>query len=702
MIQTWRLDSKTQTFVLAAENHALPSVIYWGASLPKNENLEQLYHAHQQDVTGGMLDENPALSICPEARRSFAGQAGLVLYSGQGLPLFPKFSYSNETYHNQTLNLHYRDDALGIEYQADFEIYDDSDMIVTMAKLTADASIYVHWLSVPVVSASASIDEMIDFGGRWCGEFQEIRTPFQTGIHMRENRTGRTGHEHFPALILPIKGANNINGEAYGFHYGWSGGHRMIAEQLPDGRRQVQFGNAPHTEQNHMQVFQTAPCYLTYSQQGINGCARHFQNHLRNYIVNFPQQKDRQKDKQQSRPVFYNCWEAIYHQHDVETLKQIASMAAKLGAERFVLDDGWFGKRDDDRQALGDWQIDRRKYPDGLTPLIEHVHQENMSFGIWLEPEMVNPESELYRTHPDWVLGDETQILGRQQKVLNLALPEVSAFLFESISKILSNNAIDYIKWDHNRVLPMPDADQTRGIYALLDRLREAFVHVEIESCASGGGRIDFGILQRTQRVWLSDSNDAMERARIQHGAALFLPSCVTGSHVGPRHCHTSGRTHHIHFRAWIAAQRHMGFEMDPRELTDEEATILTNVTKWWKAERDWLMNADILRLDSDDSAVLAEQHLSDDEQQFVVFANKIDTSAQIAPFPLKCCALQADAFYDIDLVNRDELHHLSRGNIRIKTEGLRLSGQYLMRYGINLAWSFPSQVWVIKGKKIA
>ncbi len=688
-MQTWRLDSSTQSFVLAEEHNALPSVIYWGARLPINENLEMLHHVHQQDVTGGMLDENPALSICPEARRSFTGQAGLTLYSGQGLPLFPKFEYADDTYQTDKLSLHYRDEALGIDYQADFQIYDDSNMIVTTAKLTADKPIYVHWLSVPVVPASASVAEMIDFSGRWCGEFQEVRTKFQMGLHSRDNRTGRTGHEHFPALILPINGANNTNGEAYALHYGWSGGHKMIAEQLPDGRRQIQFGNAPHTEQNLTQNFQTAPCYLTYSHQGINGCAKHFQHHLRQHIVKFPQIL---------RPVTYNCWEAIYHNHDVATLKQIASMAAKLGAERFVLDDGWFGKRDDDTQALGDWQIDKRKYPDGLTPLIEHIHHENMSFGIWLEPEMVNPESDLYKAHPDWALGDDTQILGRQQKVLNLALPEVSDFLFDSISELLSNNAIDYIKWDHNRVLPMPDANQTRGIYALLDKLRDAFPHVEIESCASGGGRIDFGILQRTHRVWLSDSNDALERACIQHGAALFLPSCITGSHVGPRHCHTSGRHHHIHFRAWIAAQRHLGFEMDPRELTDEEATILTNVTKWWKTERDWLMNATILRLDSDDEAVLAEQHLSDDEQKFVVFANKIDTSKQIAPYPLKFCALQADAFYDIDLVNRDELHHLSRGNIKIKTENLRLSGQYLMNHGINLAWSFPSQVWVIKG----
>ena len=284
-------------------------------------------------------------------------------------------------------------------------------------------------------------------------------------------------------------------------------------------------------------------------------------------------------------------------------------MAASLGAERFVLDDGWFGQRDDDTQSLSDWQVDLRKYPEGLSPLIDHVHDQGMSFGIWFEPEMINQNSDTYRLHPEWVLGPKDQILGRQQMVLNMALPDVQSYLFDAIARILNTYDIDYIKWDHNRVLPFADAGQTRGTYALLDRLRQAFPKVEIESCASGGGRIDFGILGRTHRVWLSDSNDALERLKMQHNAALFLPSVVTGSHVGPRKCHTSGRSIDIRFRAWVAAQRHMGFEMDPRELSEEESEVLRTITGWWKENRHWMAKADILRLDSADPAVIAEQH---------------------------------------------------------------------------------------------
>ena len=500
------------------------------------------------------------------------------------------------------------------------------------------------------------------------------------------------GHEHFPGLILPCHGATNTSGHAYAFHYGWSGGHRMIAEELPDGRRQIQIGHASEIEIEPKMKFDSGPLYSTFSDKGINGCAVAFQRHARDQIVSWPKPK-------RPRPVHYNCWEAVYFNHDLEELKDIASRASKLGAERFVLDDGWFGNRDDDTQALSDWEVDPRKYPTGLTPLIDHVHSLGMGFGIWFEPEMINPNSDVYRAHPEWALGNEDQILGRHQMVLNMALPEVRSYLFERISTILSDNAIDYIKWDHNRVLPMPDAAQTRGSYALLDELRQTFSEVEIESCASGGGRIDFGILKRTQRVWLSDSNDALERLLMQHNAAIFLPSAVTGSHVGPRKCHTSGRELDIRFRAWVAAQRHLGFEMDPRELTVEEMKVLRDVTTWWKSNRDWMFNADILRLDSSDSAVIAEQQLSRDCDRFVVFAGKAAASAQIVPRPLQLTGLNPNAVYGIELINKEDCLGLSRGNPILKHKPIKLSGSYLMNQGITLPWSFPESMWVLEGK---
>jgi len=693
-MKTWRLDDTRQTLALASVGGRCPTVIYWGPPLPPDEDLVAVAAVATLDVTGGMLDANPDLSLCPEAARSFPGQPGMIIRHASGERLVPKFSLKDVAQSTDSLTVTCFDAANGLTYTAILRIDDETHVIEMQARLNAQHPMHLHWLAAPVLPAPQNADEMIDVAGRWCGEFQLNRTAWSAGIRYRENRTGRTGHEHFPGLIVPCRGATNTNGEAYAFHYGWSGGHRMVAEELPDGRRQIQFGHAARMETEPATEFRTAPLYACYSSDGLNGCAISFQRHLRDRIV--------QPAKPATpRPVHYNCWEAVYFDHDVPKLKDIATRASALGAERFVLDDGWFGQRDDDTSSLSDWEVDPRKYPEGLGPLIEHVHACGMSFGIWFEPEMINPDSNLHRAHPDWALGAEDQILGRQQKALNMALPEVRDFLYDRIAALLSAHPIEYIKWDHNRVLPQPDAEQTRGSYALIDRLRADFPQVEIESCASGGGRIDFGILSRTQRVWLSDSNDALERLQMQHNAALFLPASVTGSHVGPRTCHTSGRILDIAFRAWVAAQRHMGFEMDPRELTDHEARVLTDVTSWWKDNRDWMMNADILRLEASDPAVIAEQQNARDGHRFVVFAGKASSSAQIAPRPLQLTRLEPRAKYRITLRNRHAAGALSRGQLALKDGPVTLTGAALMHNGLTLPWSFPQTIWVIEGERL-
>ncbi len=695
MIRCWLLRDAGQSLVLATEDERLPQVVYWGPRLPDGEDLAAIAAAHARDVTGGMLDVNPDLSICPEASRSFPGQPGLVVRDEVGAPMLPTFRFASEAAADDRLDLTYRDEASCLTYRAAFAIDQETGMVAARASLEADAPIRLDWLCAPAFPASDLCGEMIDLAGRWCGEFTTNRVPWTPGIRLRENRTGRTGHEHLPLLYLPEPGAVNTAGTVTAFHYGWSGGHRMVAEELPDGRRQVQFGHAAQTERTPATRFETATLYACRSDRGLNGCAVAFQRHLRDRIVTWPKPGA-------PRPVHYNCWEAVYFRHSLTELKEIASRAAALGAERFVLDDGWFGRRDDDTSSLGDWEVDRRKWPEGLGPLIDHVHDQGMTFGIWFEPEMANPDSGLLRAHPDWALGAEDQVLGRHQKVLDMGNAEVRDYLFERIAALLSAHDVDYVKWDHNRVLPFPDAAQARGTYSLFERLRTAFPSTEFESCASGGGRIDFGILAHTQRVWLSDSNDALERLRIQHEAALLLPLAVTGSHVGPRVCHTSGRTLDISFRAWVAAQRHLGFEMDPRELTEDEARVLRDVTAWWKRNRDWMAAGDILRLDSADPVVIAEQQMSRDGARFVVFAGVARASAQIAPRPLRLTGLDPEARYRVALLNRgDAAPGLSRGRVALKDGALETSGRYLLANGVTLPWSFPERMWVLEGERL-
>ncbi|WP_240484689.1 alpha-galactosidase [Pseudoponticoccus marisrubri] len=687
-MQTWRLDDEIQTVVLAAPEGGLPGIAYWGAPLPASEDLATLAAAQVVDVSGGMMDATAPISVCPEARRAFPGQPGLRLSDAQGRAVTPCLALG--TVEAGPDRFEATASEGGITYQLSLHLREG--LLVSKAALEMDAPHRVEWLAAPVLPVPAQSDGLTDVSGRWIGEFQLQRHDWRPGIHLREARQGRSGHEHPPFALLTTPGTTNAAGEVWALAYGWPGGHRMVAEELPDGRRQIQFGHATGAYDGLVTRVESAELTGAYSAAGLNGAAVRLQRHLR--ALTAPRAR-------QPRPVHYNCWEAVYFDHDRAVLDEIAEQAAELGAERFVLDDGWFGRRDDDTTSLGDWEIDPRKWPDGLAPFAEYVRDLGMGFGLWVEPEMVNFDSALYRAHPDWLLGPADQPPGRQQYVLDLAQEAVRDHLFKRLDAVLSSAPIEYLKWDHNRLLPMVDAAQVAGLYDLLDRLHAAHPTVEIESCASGGGRIDLGILSRTQRVWLSDSNDALERLRIQHDAALFLPAAITGSHVGPRTCHTSGRVLDMSFRGWVAAQRHMGFEMDPRELTEDEAATLREITLWWKTNRDWRMQADILRLDSRDPAVIAEAQLAQDGSRFVVFVGQAATSAQIAPRPLALCGLDPEAMYEVDLVNRDQASHLSRGAMPIKDGPLTLSGQALMRHGLTLPWRFPGTMWVVEGRRL-
>jgi alpha-galactosidase len=297
------------------------------------------------------------------------------------------------------------------------------------------------------------------------------------------------------------------------------------------------------------------------------------------------------------RPVHLNTWEAVYFNHDDATLRALAEHAAALGVERFVLDDGWFPGRPNDHSGLGDWWPDPLKYPQGLGPLIAHVLGLGMAFGLWVEPEMVNPNSDLFRAHPDWALqvaGQSLQ-LGRLQLVLDLSRPEVGDYLFDKLDALLRENRISYLKWDMNRDLAqaadargqLAYAKQIPALYALLQRLRAQHPAVEIESCASGGGRMDLGILQHTQRFWTSDNNDAVSRIAIQSGAARLFPLEVLGAHVGPAPAHTTGRSQSLDLRCAVALFGHMGVEADVRKFTEAEAQTLATwigIYKSWRA----------------------------------------------------------------------------------------------------------------------
>ncbi len=406
--------------------------------------------------------------------------------------------------------------------------------------------------------------QLATFTGSWGREFHRGMQPMGKGLWLQESRRGRTSHDKSPGLLL------EDDGQTLAAHLGWSGNHVLAIDELDDGRRLVHLGEL--FEPGEIQLkpgasYESPTAYFAKTPAALRSKVR--------TMMAWP------GGSMRPRPVTLNTWEGIYFDHDLDQLKAQASAAAEIGIERFVLDDGWFGLRDDDASSLGDWFVDKRKYPDGLAPLIHHVTDLGMEFGIWFEPEMISPASELYRNHPEWALQVKGRplLLSRNQLVLDLTRAEVCDYLFDRMHAVLKDHAISYIKWDMNRDLThvgdaggrAATARQTRAFYALVDRVRAAHPGVEIESCASGGGRADYGVLTRTHRIWTSDCTDAFERLEIQRGARTFFPPEILGSHVSASPNHQTRRRHTLAFRAIVALAYHFGVELNPLVMSEDE-----------------------------------------------------------------------------------------------------------------------------------
>ncbi|MGJ8572629.1 MAG: alpha-galactosidase [Hoeflea sp.] len=696
----YRLDGGDRTAAFASFNDGVPCLVHFGKTLPEDEGLTSLAMATIPNVGAGQIDPFQPLTLCPLAITGWQGHPGIIVQGGDGRDYLanPKLArIEADSEHGVRFTLFDRGNSDGVKLVISAVLNQHTGILSLSQRLTIPDDWSCSWLAAPAIPASTGMCRIIDHSGRWCGEFRRQETEWRTGAHVRESREGRTGHAHFPGVALATAATGEHTGGCLAATLAWSGGHRMLAEELPDGRRQVQFGIL-NDGLARGQIVSPA-LMLSWSDEGLNGVAQSFHRHLR--AIQAPVDARRQREP---RPVHYNCWEAVYFRHDLEELKTIATLAAGLGAERFVLDDGWFRGRNDDTSSLGDWEIDRTKFPDGLSPLIDHVHSEGMRFGLWFEPEMVNWNSDLFRSHPEYMLGPDDQPSGRQQHVLDMANADVRAHLFGQIDAVFSAYAIDYVKWDHNRPLTGGGPDQARGFMTLLGDLVAAHPNVDFESCSSGGGRIDFGVLELASRVWLSDSNDALERLRIQHEASRWIAPEVQGSHVGPRHCHTSGRVLSMSFRAWVAAQRHMGFEMDPRELTPEESQTLRRVTGWWKDNRDFLFSGALHRLESDDVEVFAEMTVDPQANRFILFAGQAGASPQIFRRPLRAAGLDANALYEISLVNPEDVSPFANRSMVRGPDAppQRLSGAFLMEHGFRLPNAVPASMTVIEGRRVA
>ena len=685
-----RLESATTDVII--KTHPFAEIIYWGP---------HLQHFSAQDaqslirpVANGRLDVDSPVTLMAESGHGLFGSPGLEGHRN-GLDGSPIFTTVDVQHNGQSLTLISEDEVARLRLTSELHL-DVSGVLQVRHGLTnlADSAWQVNRLAVTLPVAEYARDVMA-FHGRWIREFQPHRVTLEHDSFVIENRRGRTSHEHFPALMTGSRHFSESQGSVWGVHLGWSGNHRLRAEVKTDGRRYVQAEALYLPGEMALAVGETlwTPwLYGSHSSQGLNGMSQQFHQFLRANVIRFVDNKP--------RPVHLNTWEGIYFDHSPAYIMKMADDAAALGVERFIIDDGWYKGRNDDFAALGDWYLDEGKYPDGLRPVIDHVKALGMEFGIWIEPEMISPNSDLYRAHPDWVLALEgySQILGRHQLVLNITLPEAFDYLLARMSWLLGEHEIDYVKWDMNRELVQPGqgrraaADaQTHAFYRLLDTLRSRFPHIEFESCSAGGGRIDYEVLTRCHRFWASDNNDALERNVIQRGMGYFFPPEVMGAHIGNHRCHATYRQHSIEFRGLTALFGHLGLELDPVNADAKEREGYRHYAALYKQWREVIHSGTQWRIDMPDSTTLVQGIVSQDKRQALYIVSQLAMPDYTLLAPLRVAGLEAQARYRIT--------HLDHPNIRITDEGGHTmrqlpawmtapqiaSGEWLMQAGLAL-----------------
>lgn len=694
--QTHRLDTRHISLVFYSDG-GMPSLIFLGERLADDIDLEHFAASRTLPIGNASLDNAAPVSLCPEPSRGFSGHPGLSTRSGKPGSNDWAGQFVLETVKASASDIEFKlsdpHRKLGLSLRVTIDQHSSVALMKSQLTNAGSAECVVDWLSAPVVSVPQHYSHYLQFHGRWCGEFATERQDVPIGQVAFENRRGRTSHESFPGLVV-LEGTTDENqGDCIGLHLAWSGNHRLMLERSTTGECQFQAGHLTLPNEIVLgpgQAVESPDLILTLSSNGLNGLSQRFHDYVRSSVLNLP-------DNAKHRPVTLNTWEAIYFDHDIDRLKALADAGKRMGVERFVLDDGWFKGRSDDTSSLGDWLPDPVKYPEGLHDIANHVTDMGMEFGLWVEPEMVNPESDLYRAYPDWVLGvdDLPKITGRQQLVLDLTNDEVTDYLFSYLDRLLSEYPISYLKWDMNRILVTPgDKDgkpaalrQTQALYRLIDRLREAHPDVEIESCASGGGRIDFEILKRTDRFWTSDSNDPIERMHIQKGFSYFLPLELMGAHVGPTWCHTSGRGFDMIFRAAVASVGHMGVELDLTRLGDEEFEVLKAAIDRHKQDREIWHSGTLFRLETCDSNLFGMCAISNNKLRARVMLAQIDRPRAIVPPVVRLAGLDPKRRYNISVI--EELTSKTRAtrffDNPLAGGELILAGDVIQKAGIQL-----------------
>ncbi len=703
------------SLVLDTAGPLLPRVLHWGADLGDvpAADLEALALASIPQIAGASVDQPVPLTVVPEQSVGWLGTPGVTGHR-RGASFSTAFRTAGpdavtvgagEHPGSQRVSVHATDDDAALDLVLDIELT-ASGLVRTRVAVTSTASAEVPEfmlssldLSLPVPTEA---DEILDFTGRWIRERAAQRKPFTFGTHVREVRKGR-GHDATLIVAAGRSGFGYRSGEVWGVHVAWSGNSRIVAEKIQGGARHLAAGELLLAGEIILGAGQTytSPWVFGSYGDGLDEMSSRFHSYLR-ARPHHPSVANGRPE----RPVLINVWEAVYFDHRLDKLKALADEAAAIGVERYVLDDGWFRHRRDDHAGLGDWYVDEDVWPDGLSPLIDHVRGLGMQFGLWFEPEMINPDSDLARAHPEWILatGNRMPPEARFQQVLDLGHPGAYDYVLARIDAILTEYPIDYIKWDHNRDLidaghsPTGQAgvhNQAVALYRLIDEIRARHPRVEIESCSGGGGRADLGILDRTDRLWASDCIDALERQSIEAGTGLLVPPEMMGSHIGSPHSHTTGRRHDLSFRAGTAFFSHLGIEWDLTSASDADKAELARWIELHKTHRTLLHTGTVVRADHPEPTNWVHGVVSTDQTEAIFAVVQLSSGPNQAPGRVRLPGLDPARTYRVQAIDPAGAMGERTGVDRLQwwDDGVRLSGRVLDRVGVQAPMQHPEHL---------
>jgi alpha-galactosidase len=682
--------SQSRSSIIFAHDGDSLEVLYWGKKLGAIDKsaAESIRAARTKPAFHGGLDVAPGNLILREHARGWIGHPALRGHRG-GVNASNSFAVTSAVQKDQSMIAVFTDAIAGIEIEMTYTLT-PSDILLMDAKVTNTSEgdyfldHFLYWLPL-----AEQADQVLDFYGHWTKERQPQRRSIGYGVITREGFEGRSGHDYTIAQVALNHNTGFRHGEAWSLAMAWSGNNIHHVERLIDGHKSIGAGEYLLPGEVILKKGESyvAPrAVATFSDRGLDGLTNNHYSWIRsrtNHIT-----------KVRPRPLTLNMWEAVYFNHNEEGIRKMVDKAAEIGVERVVLDDGWFGSRRNDRAGLGDWVVSKDAWPNGLAPIIKYINDKGIEFGLWFEGEMVNRDSDLYRAHPDWILQEPGRIPveGRWQQVLDLTKEGAYNHVLNQVDVVLSEYNIAYIKWDHNRHLTDPISDgrpvvrkQTEAIYRMFDELKKRHPGLEIESCSSGGGRIDLGMIEHADRFWTSDQNDPLERQQIQRWTGLVIPPEFLGTHVGPTVGHQMHRTHSVSFRALNALFGHAGIEWNINEADTQETETLKAYINFYKKHRDLLHSGTVVRSDEIIGDAQLYGTVALDKKEAIFTYMQLTSADNFGPLVTTFDGLDKETRYQVSVVEE-----LSASDfIQKKAPGwwpaLTLTGDQLAHIGLQL-----------------